>query len=80
MLFVHDCDLSDQKLLVEKIPKANIKYGPNHFTKKAKRRIQKALCKNKDLKDVIEKVKKFISILAHDSELKTEEKKNGQRR
>ena len=37
MLFAHDYDLSDQKLLVEKNTKAEIKYNLNHFTKKAKR-------------------------------------------
>ena len=31
LTFIHDCDLTDHKLIEEQLPLANIKFDPNHL-------------------------------------------------
>ena len=33
LIFVHDCDLTDEKIIKEYLPKATIKFDPNHYAK-----------------------------------------------
>ncbi len=75
LVFVHDCDLSESKLLSEYLPSARILFDTNHYVKKQKKIIQKSLSKCKDLRNIIEKVQNFYSILVHDEKLDTEQKK-----
>lgn len=48
--FVHDCDLTDENLILEKLPNVNIKYDPNHLCKK--KLIDKICSDDPDLKEL----------------------------
>lgn len=75
IIFVHDCDLTDEYLLNEQLKKAKILYDPNHYSKKNRKIINKSLSKRKNLKQVSEKVQKFYNILIHEQEISLEDKK-----
>ena len=74
LFFVHDCDLTDEKMIKEYLPKAIIKFDPNHYAKKNKKIIENFCSKNFELKDLSEKIENFYSILIHEKESSTEEK------
>ena len=77
LIFIHDCDLSDEYLIQEMLPNAEIYFDPNHYGKKMKKSIKKFLVekKNKILKKLSERIEKFYDILLHDRQTTFEEKK-----
>lgn len=57
LIFVHDCDLTDEKMIKEYLPKAIIKFDPNHYAKKI---IENFWSKIFELKDLSEKNCKLL--------------------
>ena len=48
IIFVHDCDLTDEYLLNKQLKKAKILYDPNHYSKKNRKIINKSISKRKN--------------------------------
>lgn len=74
LLFIHDCDLTDEKIIQDHLPDAVIKFDPNHFSKKNKKLINQFCSQYDDLKDLSEKIESYYSILIHDKNLSVDEK------
>ena len=74
LTFVHDCDLSDHKLIEQMLPNAIIKFDPNHLCKKTKKIIAKVCQDDVDLRDLSEKIENYYSILIHERNISNEEK------
>lgn len=74
LTFIHDCDLTDHKLISEKLPLAKIKFDTNHLCKKTKKIINQICMNDQDLKNLNELIQNFFSILLHDKNFNNEEK------
>lgn len=60
LTFIHDCDLTDHKLISEKLPLAKIKFDTNHLCKKTKKIINQICMNDQDLKNLNELIQNFF--------------------
>lgn len=74
LIFIHDCDLTDEKIIKDHLPKAIVKFDVNHYVKKNKKIIDNFCNKFDELRDLSEKIQSFYSILMHNKEITNEDK------